>query len=374
MSHPMMPVASHDERAEQMFVRDLKVYLAEEIEPHGQDLSRVVERRLGLDARAPAEVEQVRDRLLQHEPFRAWLSVRRTSQEMMWDAVGDSIDRQKGRLDEQGRIEHPRGSLRLDPDFKPPAYVVGQDVHLMPGGYALDDGGVAQGALIDAGGAVYMLGRNGGGMNDVRGHTAVAHLFDAYPDLEPKRILDMGCAVGASTVAIAGYFPDAEMHGIDVGASMLRYAHARAEHLGTAIHYSQQNAERTDFADASFDLVCSCVMIHETAPRALENIMAESHRLLRPGGVAIHLEVPNRYDDLDLWAKLRGEIETHYNNEPFWRGALQADFEALYRQAGFSDIRVGFQTATGKARRGGGGGTDKSLGVFRSWMVASARK
>ena len=34
---------------------------------------------------------------------------------------------------------------------------------------------------------------------------------------------------------------------------MLRYGHARAEAMGATIHFSQQNAECTDFADGSFD-------------------------------------------------------------------------------------------------------------------------
>src|SRR3546814_4852852 len=67
-----------------------------------------------------------------------------------------------------------------------------------------------------------MLGRNGGLMNDRRGHTAAAHLFHRFPDFAPKRLLELGCGIGASLVPLAGYFPGAEAHGIDVGAAQLR--------------------------------------------------------------------------------------------------------------------------------------------------------
>ena len=90
---------------------------------------------------------------------------------------------------------------------------------------------------------------------------------------------------------------------------MLRYAHARAERLGIAVHFSQQSAEHTDFPDESFDVVYSAALIHETSHTAVPNITREMRRLLRPGGVAVHLEVPIRYDDLDLWGHLIADFE-----------------------------------------------------------------
>jgi len=374
MSHPMMPATTHDEQAEQLFVRDLKIFLAEEIDPLGRRLAD----RIAPGPELPAEerLKAVRNELYGFDSYRATVSLRRTVQEMLWDAVGSCVSRQADELSQRGAIAAPKGSLTLDPDFRAPAYIRAGDVHLMPGGYHADwgEGDVLQGALMDRGGAVFMLGRNGGLMNDVRGHTAISHLFARFPDLEPRKILEMGCGVGASIVPAAKTFPQAEVHGIDVGASVLRYAHARAEHLGVAVHFSQQNAERTNFPDESFDFVYSCVLFHETSHSALKNIIAESCRLLRPGGVAVHLEVPIRYDELDLWGLIGGEFEVRYNNEPFWTGALKADYAAEMRGAGFRDVAVGYQDAVAQAQRGAGGFSDTSAGHFRSWFVASGRK
>lgn len=66
MSQPLMPAGTHDERAEQYFVRDLKVWLGEQADP------------------------LQRKRLLEHDVYRSWISIRRTSQAMMWDAVASS--------------------------------------------------------------------------------------------------------------------------------------------------------------------------------------------------------------------------------------------------------------------------------------------
>jgi SAM-dependent methyltransferase len=369
-AHPMLPDASHDEAAAQLFVRDLKLFLAEQVEPIWRDTAHAIDPGPTSNAR----VESVYNRLHEDERFRAWASLRRSSQEMLWDAVGASVDRQAGQLVDKAAGVSAGGSLTLDPDFVLPRYLADRDVHLMPGGYDPDCDDLSQGALMDRGGAVYMLGRNGGLMNDVRGHTVVAHLFALYPEFTPHRILELGCGVGASTVPVAAAFPAAQVHGIDVGASMLRYAHARAEHVGAAIHFRQGDAEHAPYADGSFDLVFSSVLLHETSEPAIGRILAESYRLLRPGGVAVHLEVPQRYDTLDLWGRIRGEIEADYNNEPAWKAAITADYGALMRAAGLADVVVGYQDAPSSRQRGDGGFGAQSKGVFCSWFVTSGRR
>lgn len=371
-SHPMLAAPSHDELAEQMFVRDLKLYVMQAIEPVQREIADTL--LAASDSRATNNpVADLRDRMEPLESFRSWLGLKRESQRQLWAAVGDSVQRQADRLEELARIAKPRGSVTVDPDFFVPTYVAQADIHLMPGGNGFDDGSLLQGAVMDRGGAVYMLGRNGGMLNDLRGHTAMAHLLTIAPDIKPGRILDMGCGIGASTVPAATTFPEAEVHAIDVGASILRYAHARAEHLGAAVHFRQASAERTPYPDAHFDVVYSCVLLHETSPEAMAEILAESRRLLRPGGIAIHLEVPLIHEFGDVWQELSSELEARFNNEPNWRGALSADYAQLMTANGFTDVRVGYQTTATDARTGPKLFEGESDGVFRSWFVASGR-
>ena len=365
----MLPEATHDEVAEQLFVRDLKQWVGGAAEQPARALAA----RLDPGPASNARVETAYERLHETPAFRTWASVRRSSQELMWDAIDRSVARQRDTLEERAAAAPDLGSLTLRDNFTVPDYLATRDVHLMPGGYQRDDGGIGQGATMDRGGAVYMLGRNGGFLNDGRGKTLVQHLFAVYPDLRPRRILELGCGIGASLVPVATAFPEAEVHGVDVGASILRYALARSQHLGVAVHLSQDDAEHTRFADASFDLVFSCVLLHETSEAAITNIMAESRRLLRPGGVAVHLEVPQRYQEMDLWGKIRGQIEADYNNEPAWKAAISADHAALLRGSGFADVVTGYQDMTFAPRRQAGGFSDTSKGVFGSWFVASGR-
>jgi ubiquinone/menaquinone biosynthesis C-methylase UbiE len=167
---------------------------------------------------------------------------------------------------------------------------------------------------------------------DYLGRLTVAGLRNNWPDFKPERILDMGCTAGSSTGPWARAFPDAEVHAIDVAAPVLRYAHARAEALGIALHFSQQNAEHTDFDDASFDLVISHIMIHETSLRALPRIFGESRRLLRPGGLMLHMDIPRGSTPFNQFMH---DWESYNNNEGFARFMTGLDLGAVAVEGGW---------------------------------------
>jgi ubiquinone/menaquinone biosynthesis C-methylase UbiE len=159
------------------------------------------------------------------------------------------------------------------------------------------------------------------------------HFRTHWPEYRPARILDLGCTIGTSTLPWAQAFPEAEVHGIDVGAPILRYAHARATSMGVPVHFSQQNAERTDFEDGRFDLVLSHILLHETSRQALPRILAECRRLLRPGGLMLHLEVPRGDTPMEQFMH---DWESYNNNESFSRFMTDLDLCAVAVQAGWS--------------------------------------
>jgi ubiquinone/menaquinone biosynthesis C-methylase UbiE len=376
--HPMMPESNHDEIAEQLAIVDMKMFMATKLDAGQRTLleNKVLPEFKKKHGREPRNHQELRKEMEPETAYQAYLTMCSTAQDMMWDAVGTCVDRQIDELMDLAEIENPKGSVRVNPDLEVPRYISAQDIHRMPGNYhgTYGERDVRQGAVFDRGAVVYQMGRNGGYMNDIRGHTIISHFFSRWPEGKPLRILDMGCTVGHSTLAIASYFPEAETHALDVGAGMMRYAHARAERLNIPVHFSQQNAECTDFEDESFDLITSSAMLHETSGKALPNIFKECHRLLKPGGVMAHLEVPGRYDEMDTWSRIRGDYEIQYNYEPFWKGAITADFDKLCKDAGFNDIAVGYQDATVKAERGNTQFGGPSKGVHRSWLMISGVK
>jgi SAM-dependent methyltransferase len=228
------------------------------------------------------------------------------------------------------------GSLRLDPALEVPRYVAALDVHLAPGWvhqeHTVDD--VAQGAVVAFGGKVFTGQHPYRKRPGVVGESIAAWLKAKHPDFRPRRVLDMGTTNGKNLLPYVGAFPGIEAHGIDVGAPVLRYAHALAEHEGVAAHFSQQNAEHTDFPDGHFDLIVSSFFLHEVPVKATRNILRECHRLLSPGGIMVHMELPDE-SAVSAYENFFWNWDTHNNNEPNYTAFRAQDPRALCAAAGF---------------------------------------
>ena len=344
--HAALPAANHDELARQDFTMELKRHISASLTAPNRSVAEleVLPAFMRRHERRPRDRHELRGAMEEHPFHQMWGSLTRLSQELMWGSVEESVSRQLGALIEGAKpTANSMGSLRLSPDVRVPRYVSAVDIHAMPGGYASevapDD--VRAGAVFDRGTFLNVCGTQGP-THDARGKTAIAFLKTEHAGLRPARILDMGCSIGQSTVPYADHFPRAEVHAIDVAAPMLRYGHARARSLGAAVHFSQQNAEETDFEDESFALIVSHLLFHETSTKALPRILRECHRLLRKGGVMVHLELGMPYHDMDLFEEVMHDWQTYYNAEPFWAKINTTDTAGLARAAGFATARNGY--------------------------------
>ncbi|MBZ0333011.1 class I SAM-dependent methyltransferase [Marinobacter sp. AL4B] len=338
--HSMLAALSHDDNARQNFVRNLKLYLAQNISPRNRDVyeSRV-KPRLGSDP----GLQDVEKEMYREDYFRFWSSMQRTSQELMWSSVQVPVERQAAELSEKFKkiaSDEPIGSLSLNSDLKIPKYHTAVDIHCMPGGYHSDfmPDDVSAGAIYDLGVYIYSMGRMGP-LNDDIGASTAKWLKENHPGFKPKKILDMGCSVGHSTLAWAEYYPEAEIHAIDVGAPVLRYAHARAEALGVKIHYHQMNAENLDFDNEEFDVITGSILMHETSTSASKHIFKECNRVLKKDGVVLMGETPP-YKDLDTYDAFMLDWDTRNNNEPFWRASHKIEPSVALSDAGFASEKV----------------------------------
>jgi ubiquinone/menaquinone biosynthesis C-methylase UbiE len=381
---------SHDERARERFVLALNGWVQSQVAAGSRAAcDRVVLPELGL-ARAAGVLSdrdrQALRRRMEREPLHQyWLALMQIWQDLLWRYVGEAVDRQLPELVDTCRPRAgDRGSLTLDPGLEPPRYQAAVDNHSLPGGYHAETGpdDVRQGAIYARSANVYLLNRTGA-RHDYRGQTVIAHVLGRWPALgtpegAPRRILDLGCLVGASTLAYAEQFPGAELHAVDTSAPALRFAHGLAEQRGVAVHYHQQNAEHLQFPDGSFDLVVSHALLHETSLPAVRAILAECFRVLRPGGVTAHAEVPARVEVMTPWEQLRSGYEGWYNQEPFWNALTELDLAGLAAAQGFAEVAQGFQQTASDGRRDAGVKrfVPVAEGVMDlgNWFVMSARK
>lgn len=337
--HKALPPTTHDEFARQEFVRSYKQYLVKHV--HGTNQlayeKRVKPKIKREQQRDPKDRFEVRDAMVEDPHYQMFSALLRTSQEMMWSSCQIPVQRNLKALNQiiNKTPKKPRGSLRLDPKLDIPRYHTAVDIHCQPGGYHSEfaENDASAGMVYDRGVHLYAMGQMGPYNNDI-GASIALWLKENHPKFKPLKILDLGCAVGNSTVPYVDTFPKAEVYAVDVAAPMLRYGHARAEDLGKKIHFSQQNAESMDFEDESFDLIVSHILLHETSDKAIRNITKECHRLLKKGGMMIHAETP-QYKGMDPFDAFMLDWDTRNNNEPFWARSHEIDLKQLSEQGGF---------------------------------------
>lgn len=100
-------------------------------------------------------------------------------------------------------------------------------------------------------------------------------------DLRDKQTLDIGCGGGLLAEEFARL--GCQVTGIDPSEPSLATARAHARQSGLEIAYRQGVGEQLPFADASFDLVYCCDVLEHV--NDLEQVIAETARVLKPGGV-----------------------------------------------------------------------------------------
>jgi len=342
IQHAMLPALNADDRSRQRTVVALRRLLNDHVRPCNQTLyeQEGVPAFTARHGAAPQTPQEVNEALFDSPGYRLWSALNRSAQELIWMAAGEPVLREVERLEEtaQQLMNAPgrRGTLDLDPAFTPPAEIAAVDIHLQPGGYALDRGprDIVAGALYESGGNVYSFGQ-GVGQSDSKAGAVIRHLEQSRPRFAPRRILEIGCSAGAAACAYAARFADAEVHAVDIGAGMLRYAHARAESIGVRVLFHQMSGAALRFPDASFDLVVSNNLLHEIGRESRRAMLREAHRVLAIGGVAIHQDVPIRFAPTLVQQVERGWDE-RFNGEIFWNIYAGDDLVADMRAAGFA--------------------------------------
>lgn len=340
--HVMLPRLTAEERSRQRNVVALRWLLNSRVRPRNEELYGsqglpAFEAKYGRSPQTAAEVEEA----LNDSPgYRLWSAMNRAAQEMIWVAAGEPVMREALRLEAEAErlAGQPgrRGALHLDPSFEPPREVADTDIHLQPGGYALNRGprDIAAGALYENGGNIYSFGQ-GVGQSDSKAGAVIRYLESVRPGYRPHRMLEIGCSAGAAACGYAAQYPDAEVHATDIGAGMLRYAHARAEALGVRVIFHQMSGAALTFQDASFDLVVTNNLLHEIGRDTRQRMMREAHRVVVPGGLVIHQDVPIRAAP-SLVAQVERGWDEKYNGEIFWNIYAGDDLKADMRAAGFA--------------------------------------
>ena len=161
-------------------------------------------------------------------------------------------------------------------DVVTPVYYNSQNFHGIKDGYLNSGAAVTYDPITQ-----YVLPPN---------ETVVRQALIAAVKVKPRRILDLGCGTGSTTLMLKQAFPSAEVIGLDLSPYMLVRAEHKAQSAGLDINWRHGNAEYTGFPSNSFDLVTASLLFHETPTTVSPAIVLESFRLLVAGGQVLILD------------------------------------------------------------------------------------
>lgn len=340
LKHAMKPALNAEDQARQRYVSGLRMFILNDL---ATDMRRAYDTRVAptfrqAHGRDPADSAEVHKALRSDPTFKAYSSLRVTAQKMVWDSVTPVVEREHDRVSTVAD-EASRGRVTIRDNFEIPRSVSAIDVHFMPGSYsgAGKPGHVTPGAVYDQGLAVFSMGLMGQNLDDI-GLSMSRYISRKFPQFKAKRILDLGCTVGHNTLPWKQTYPAAEVIGIDVAPGGLKYGAARAALQGVDVSFMQMNAEQLDFPDASFDLVFSSMFLHELSLKSIGKVFAEIRRVLRPGGLMVHMELPPN-TQMGAFEGFYLDWDCYYNVEPFSKAFRDQEPRDLATKAGFSAER-----------------------------------
>ena len=100
--------------------------------------------------------------------------------------------------------------------------------------------------------------------------------------INSENILDFGMGIGNSTPFLSEYFPDSNLHGVDVSEKSLAIASERYECLGDFLVF---DGKTTTFSDETFDVVFSAGVFHHVPFSEHFDLFCEVWRTLKNGGI-----------------------------------------------------------------------------------------
>ena len=167
-------------------------------------------------------------------------------------------------------------------------------------------------------------------------HITTARLL---PDLNGRRVLEMGCGRGDFALWLAQRAPSAQITAIDFSDAAIDLAKRRASKIGYSVQFEVGDAQSLGFAKESFDIIVSCECL-EHVPHP-ELMTKQIYRNLKPGGQFV-LTTPNYCNGMLLaWIKSwltktpfnsGSGVQPHENFFVFWQVKRMLERDGLIVQ------------------------------------------
>lgn len=155
-----------------------------------------------------------------------------------------------------------------------------------------------------------------------------------YAGIKPAElVLDVGCGTGVLTRLAADVVgPNGRVIGIDPGPKMIGIARKNATLESSRAEFRLAAIENLPFEDKNFDCVLSSFMVHHLPPDLKLKGLAEVHRVLKPGGRLLVVDIDKPANPLwwlvlwplFFWSFTKDQVSGRLGN--------------YFMQAGFSEV------------------------------------
>jgi ubiquinone/menaquinone biosynthesis C-methylase UbiE len=173
-------------------------------------------------------------------------------------------------------------------------------------------------------------------------------VHDRLPFRRSKRMLEVGCGVGAQTEILLRHYPDLHITGIDQSESNLNQARRHMDELPWAegrYDFVLGDAGNMEFSADQFDSAFLCWILEHVADPML--VLSETRRVLRPGSPIVDTEVQNATffvdpyspNTLSYWMAFN-DYQLELGGDPF----VGAKLGNLLQAVGYRDIDTEVKT------------------------------
>lgn len=151
------------------------------------------------------------------------------------------------------------------------------------------------------------------------------YALELLQPLKGKKILDLGCGAGETSVYFA--LQGASVTAVDISEEMLELVKQLADRHGASLTTQHAVAEQLPFKDETFDLVFGNGVLHHVE---FEPTIKELHRVLKAGGKAVFVE-PLCYNPvIEIYRHLAKTVRTP-TEKPFSFGQLKHMNETFHK-------------------------------------------
>ncbi|MGB2896173.1 MAG: class I SAM-dependent methyltransferase [Anaerolineales bacterium] len=167
-----------------------------------------------------------------------------------------------------------------------------------------------------------------------------SRLLDLLHPSTESRLLDVGCGSGAVALQAAAWV-DANgwVIGSDVATAMLRLGQMKALQETSKVTFSQMDAERLGFGNASFDYVTCAFSLFQF--QDMDQALIEMWRVLKPGGrLALSNWGPGFFTPL---ASLQRDLFRKFGIKPLLNNPLVFEpirLRTLLTRSGFTTVKL----------------------------------